>query len=52
MNIISVNGLEITLGCFVNLHMKTAWVYNGISTKINSYYNAITHWSTAINAFQ
>ena len=32
--------------------MKTACVYNGIFAKINSYYNAITHWSIAINAFQ
>ena len=52
MNIIAVNGWEITLGCFVNLHMKTACVYNGIFAKSNSYYNSITHWSIAINAFQ
>ena len=29
-----------------------ACVSNGIFAKINSYYNAITHWSIAINAFQ
>ena len=32
--------------------MKTACVYNGIFAKINNYYNAITHWSIAINEFQ
>ena len=29
-----------------------ACIYNGIIAKINSYYNAITYWSIAINAFQ
>ena len=43
MNIIAVNGCEITLGCFVNLHKKTACIYNEIFTKTNSNYNAITH---------
>ena len=52
MNIIAVNGWEITLGCFVNLHKKTTCIYNGIFAKINSYYNAIAYWSIAINAFQ
>ena len=28
-----------------------ACVQNGIFAKINSYYNAITHWSIAINVF-
>ena len=51
MNIIAINGREITLGCFINLHIKTARVYNGKFIKINNYYNAITHWSIAINAF-
>ena len=52
MNIIAINGYEMTLGCFVNLHIKMACVYNGISAKISNYYNAITHWSIAINAIQ
>ena len=29
-----------------------ACVHNGIFAKISSCYNAITHWSIAINAFQ
>ena len=52
MDIIAVNGYEISLGCFVNLHKKTVYVYNGIFAKISSYYSTITHWSNAINAFQ
>ena len=51
MNIIAINGLEITLGCFVNLHIKMACVHNGIFAKISSYYNVITYWSIDINAF-
>ena len=43
MDIIAVNGQEITLGCFVNLHTKTACVPNGIFAKINKYYVSITH---------
>ena len=43
MNIIAINGQEITLGCFVNLQVKIACVYNGIFAKINNHYNAITH---------
>ena len=43
MDIIAVNGQEITLGCFVNLHTKTACVPNGIFAKINKYYSSITH---------
>ena len=42
MDIIAVNGQEITLGCFVNLHTKTACVSNGIIAKINKYYVSIT----------
>ena len=42
MDIIAVNGQEISLGCFVNLHMKTACVPNGIFAKINKYYDSIT----------
>ena len=30
MNIIAVNGEEITLGYFVNLHMKMVYTHNGI----------------------
>ena len=30
MNIIAVNGEEITLGYFVNLHEKTVYTHNGI----------------------
>ena len=41
--IIAVNGQEISLGCFVNLHTKTACVPNGIFAKINKYYDSITH---------
>ena len=51
MDIITVNGHEISLGCFVNLHAKTACVYNVIFAKISNYYDTITHWSVAINAF-
>ena len=51
MDIITVNGHEISLGCFVNLHAKTACVYNVIFAKISNYYDTITHWSIAINAF-
>ena len=29
-----------------------ACIDNGIFAKINSYYDTITHWSIAINAFQ
>ena len=43
MDIIAVNGYEISLGGFVNLHMKTARVPNGIFAKINKYYVSITH---------
>ena len=43
MDIIAVNGQEISLGCFVNLHTKTACVPNGIFAKINKYYASITH---------
>ena len=43
MDIIAVNGQEISLGCFVNLHMKTVCVPNGIFAKINKYYVSITH---------
>ena len=43
MDIIAVNGQEISLGCFVNLHTKTACVPNGIFAKINKYNVSITH---------
>ena len=43
MDIIAVNGQEISLGYFVNLHAKTACVPNGIFAKINKYYDSITH---------
>ena len=43
MDIIAVNGQEISLGCFVNLHIKSACVPNGIFAKINKYYDSITH---------
>ena len=46
-----MNGQEITLFCIVKLHIKAACVYNGKFAKINNHYNAITHWSLAINAF-
>ena len=42
MDITTVNGPEISLGCFVNSHTKTACVRNGLSVKINKYYVAIT----------
>ena len=42
MDIIADNGQEISLGCFVNLHTKTACVPNGIFAKINKYYVSIT----------
>ena len=41
MDIIAVNGQEISLGCFVNFHMKMACVPNGIFAKINKYYGSI-----------
>ena len=47
----AVNGPELSLGCFVNLHKKTVYVYNGIFVKISNYYDTIMHWSIAINAF-
>ena len=50
MSIITINRYEITLGCFVNLHIKMACVYNGIFAKINIHYHAIIHWTIAINA--
>ena len=34
---------KYSLGCFVNLHTKTACVPNGIFAKINKYYDSITH---------
>ena len=43
MDIIAVNGQEISLGCFVNLHTKMACVPNGIFAKINKYYDSITY---------
>ena len=43
MNIITVNGSEISLGCFVNLHKKMIYTYNGIIVKISNYYGAITY---------
>ena len=42
MDIIADNGQEISLGCFVNLHTKTACVPNGIFAKITKYYVSIT----------
>ena len=42
MDIIAVNGQEISLGCFVNLHTKTVRVRNGLFVKINKYYVSIT----------
>ena len=48
MNIIVVNGQEISLGCFVNLHKKTVYAYNGIIVTISNYYDTITQWSIAI----
>ena len=42
MDIIAINGQEISLGCFVNLHTKAACVSNGIIAKINKYYVSIT----------
>ena len=43
MDIIAVNGQEISLGCFINLLTKMACVPNGIFAKINKYYDSITH---------
>ena len=43
MDIIAVNGQEISLGCFVNLHTKMVCVRNELFTKINKYYIVITH---------
>ena len=43
MDIITVNGSEILLGCFVNLYKKTISAYNGIIVKISNYYDAITY---------
>ena len=42
MDIIADNGQEISLGCCVNLHMKTVCVRNGLFVKINKYYVSIT----------
>ena len=43
MDIIAFNAQEISLGYFVNLHKKTACVYNGIFAKISNYYDTIIH---------
>ena len=43
MNIIAVNGQEITLGHFVTLHEETVYTHNGIFTKINKDYDTITY---------
>ena len=43
MNVITTNGQEITLGCFVNLHEKMVYTYNGIFTKISKYYDVISY---------
>ena len=43
MDIIAVNGSEISLGCLVNLHKKMVYAYNGIIAKINNYYVTITY---------
>ena len=43
MDIITVNGSEISLGCFVNLHKKMIYAYNEIIVKISNYYDAITY---------
>ena len=51
MDIITVNGQEILLGCFVNLHNKMVYVYNGIFAKISNYYDTIMLWSIAIYVF-
>ena len=42
MDIIAINGQEISLGCFVNSHTKTVRVRNGLFVKINKYYVSIT----------
>ena len=43
MDIITVNGSEISLGCFVNLHKKMIYAYNGLIVKISNYYDATTY---------
>ena len=43
MNIIAINGHEISLGGLVNLHEKTVYTYNGIFAKINNYYDFISY---------
>ena len=43
MDIIAVNGQEISLGRFINLHTKTVCVRNGLFTKIDKYYVFIIH---------
>ena len=43
MNVIAINGQEITLGCFVNLHEKTGYNNNGRFTKISKYYDVISY---------
>ena len=51
MNVIAINGQEITLGCFVNLHEKTVYTYNGIFTKISNIM-MLFHMVYENNAFQ
>ena len=41
MDLIAVNGQEITLGCFINLHEKMACADNGLFLEINYYYHVI-----------
>ena len=43
---------QITLGLFINLHKKMAFMDNVIFTEINSYKCTIMHWSIEINGFQ
>ena len=43
MDIIAVNGQEISLGHFINLHTKKVCVRNGLFTKIDKYYVFIIH---------
>ena len=51
MNIIAINGHEISLGGLVNLHEKTVYTHNGLFAKINKYYEAIIYGPLLIMDF-
>ena len=47
-----MRNLHQTLGLFIYLHKKMAFIDNVIFVKINSYMCTIMHWFIEINGFQ